>query len=109
MYEDLSKELANKITIADAKLLLTNGTNNNNLNNSLCNYQSTDDIKNELKKKLDINIFNKVVNQFNINFENIKKDINSTNESKELNKSLNTNVTIEHINKLISETIKKLN
>ena len=109
MYEDLSKELANKITIADAKLLLTNGTNNNNLNNSLCNYQSNDDIKNELKKKLDINIFNKVVNQFNINFENIKKDINSTNESKELNKSLNTKVTIEHFNKLISEINKKLN
>lgn len=109
MYEDLSKELANKITIADAKLLLTNGTNNNNLNNSLCNYQSNDDIKNELKKKLDINIFNKVVNQFNINFENIKKDINSTNESKELNKSINTKVTIEHFNKLISEINKKLN
>ena len=110
MYEDLSKEIANKITIADAKFLLTNETNNNsNLNNSLCNYQSTDDIKNELKKKLDINIFNKVVNQFNLNFENIKKDINSTNESKELNKSLHNKVAIEHFNKLISEINKKLN
>ena len=108
MYDDLSKEIANKITLADAKFLLANETNNN-LNNSICNYKNTDDIKNELKKKLDINSFNKVVNQFNLNFENIKKDINSTHDTKELNKSLNNKLVIENFNKMISEINKKIN
>ena len=108
MYDDLSKEIANKITLADAKFLLANETNNN-LNNSICNYKNTDDIKNELKKKLDINSFNKVVNQFNLNFENIKKDINSTHDTKELNKSLNNKLVIENFNKMITEINKKIN
>ena len=108
MYDDLSKEIANKITLADAKFLLANETNNN-LNNSICNYKNTDDIKNELKKKLDINSFNKVVNQFNLNFENIKKDINSTHDTKELNKSLNNKLVMENFNKMIAEINKKIN
>ena len=103
MYDDLSKEIENKITMADAKFLLTNESNNNE------NYQNLDDIKNELRKKLDVNIFNKVVNQFNINFENIKKDINSTNSTKELNNSLNNKVSPDYFNKLFSEINKKLN
>ena len=108
MYDDLSKEIENKITMADAKFLLTNESNNNE-NNTIGNYQNLDDIKNELKKKLDVNIFNKVVNQFNINFENIKKDINSTNSTKELNNSLNNKVSPDYFNKLFSEINKKLN
>ena len=108
MYDDLSKEIENKITMADAKFLLTNESNNNE-NNTIGNYQNLDDIKNELKKKLDVNIFNKVVNQFNINFENIKKDINSTNSTKELNNSLNIKVSPDYFNKLLSEINKKLN
>ena len=108
MYDDLSKEIENKITMADAKFLLTNESNNNE-NNTIGNYQNLDDIKNELKKKLDVNIFNKVVNQFNINFENIKKDINSTNSTKELNNSLNIKVSPDYFNKLFSEINKKLN
>ena len=108
MYDDLSKEIENKITMADAKFLLTNESNNNE-NNTIGNYQNLDDIKNELKKKLDINIFNKVVNQFNLNFENIKKDINSTNSTKELNNSLNNKVSPDYFNKLLSEINKKLN
>ena len=107
MYDDLSKEIENKITMADAKFLLTNESNNNE-NNTIGNYQNLDDIKNELKKKLDVNIFNKVVNQFNINFENIKKDINSTNSTKELNNSLNNKVSPDYFNKLFSEINKKL-
>ena len=94
--------------MADAKFLLTNESNNNE-NNTIGNYQNLDDIKNELKKKLDVNIFNKVVNQFNINFENIKKDINSTNSTKELNNSLNIKVSPDYFNKLLSEINKKLN
>ena len=108
MYDDLSKEIENKITMADAKFLLTNESNNNE-NNTIGNYQNLDDIKNELKKKLDVNIFNKVVNQFNINFENIKKDINSTNSTKELNYSLNNKVSPDYFNKMFSEINKKLN
>ena len=108
MYDDLSKEIENKITMADAKFLLTNESNNNE-NNTIGNYQNLDDIKNELRKKLDVNIFNKVVNQFNINFENIKKDINSTNSTKELNNSLNNKVSPDYFNKLFSEINKKLN
>ena len=108
MYDDLSKEIENKITMADAKFLLTNESNNNE-NNTIGNYQNLDDIKNELRKKLDVNIFNKVVNQFNINFENIKKDINSTNSTKELNNSLNIKVSPDYFNKLFSEINKKLN
>lgn len=108
MYDDLSKEIENKITMADAKFLLTNESNNNE-NNTIGNYQNLDDIKNELKKKLDVNIFNKVVNQFNINFENIKKDINSTNSTKELNNSLNNKASPDYLNKLFSEINKKLN
>ena len=108
MYDDLSKEIENKITMADAKFLLTNESNNNE-NNTIGNYQNLDDIKNELRKKLDVNIFNKVVNQFNINFENIKKDINSTNSTKELNNSLNNKVSTDYFNKLFSEINKKLN
>ena len=107
MYDDLSKEIENKITMADAKFLLTNESNNNE-NNTIGNYQNLDDIKNELKKKLDVNIFNKVVNQFNINFENIKKDINSTNSTKELNNCLNNKVSPDYFNKLFSEINKKL-
>ena len=95
MYDDLSKEIENKITMADAKFLLTNESNNNE-NNTIGNYQNLDDI-------------NKVVNQFNINFENIKKDINSTNSTKELNNSLNIKVSPDYFNKLLSEINKKLN
>ena len=112
MYEDLSKELSNKITLADVKVLL----NNNNDNEISKKYDTNliikqfDDLRRELKQKLDTNIFNKVVNQFNINFENIKKDINSTNNSQETIKSIKAKIPSEEfINKLFNDINKKIN
>ena len=116
MYEDISKELSNKITLNDVKVLLNN--NNNNFNEEKINkgynkdevIKQIEDFRKELKLKLDTNIFNKVINQFNINFENIKKDINSTNNSKEIIKSLQTKANSEEqINKLFNDINKKLN
>ena len=115
MYEDISKELSNKITLNDVKVLLNN---NNNFNEEKINkdynkgefIKQFEEFRKELKLKLDTNIFNKVINQFNINFENIKKDINSTNNSKEIIKSLQTKANSEdQINKLFNDIIKKLN
>ena len=115
MYEDISKELSNKITLNDVKVLINN---NNNLNEEKINkdynkgefIKQFEEFRKELKLKLDTNIFNKVINQFNINFENIKKDINSTNNSKEIIKSLQTKANSEdQINKLFNDIIKKLN
>ena len=115
MYEDISKELSNKITLNDVKVLINN---NNNLNEEKINkdynkgefIKQFEEFRKELKLKLDTNIFNKVINQFNINFENIKKDINSTNNSKEIIKSLQTKANSEdQINKLFNDINKKLN
>ena len=115
MYEDISKELSNKITLNDVKVLINN---NNNLNEEKINkdynkgefIKQFEEFRKELKLKLDTNIFNKVINQFNINFENIKKDINSTNNSKEIIKSIQTKANSEdQINKLFNDINKKLN
>ena len=110
MYEDLSKELKNKITFTDAKLLLNNKSSNNDVNQIIdnLNIQYLDNIKKELKQKLDINLFNKVINQFNINFENIKKDIISANNFEEINKSIQDKVSNEQFNKSLTDINKKL-
>ena len=111
MYEDICKELSNKISITDAKLLLSDKTNNNEKNedDSNINTKYLYDIKKELKQKLDINLFNKVVNQFNVNFENIKKDIHLENNDKDINKLLNTKISNDQFNKFIIDINKKLN
>lgn len=111
MYEDICKELSNKISITDAKLLLSDKTNNSEKNedDSNINTKYLDDIKKELKQKLDINLFNKVVNQFNVNFENIKKDIHLENNDKDINKLLNTKISNDQFNKFIIDINKKLN
>ena len=111
MYEDISKELENKISMNDVKLLL-NGKDNykkiNEINNNLDN-KKLDDIKTELKQKLDISFFNKVINQFNLNFENIKKDIIDSKIIEEMNNSLQTKINHEQFNKFKLDIIKKLN
>ena len=111
MYEDICKELSNKISITDAKLLLSDKTNNSEKNEEDNNIDTKylDDIKKELKQKLDINLFNKVVNQFNVNFENIKKDIHLENNDKDINKLLNTKISNDQFNKFIIDINKKLN
>ena len=111
MYEDICKELSNKISITDAKLLLSDKTNNSEKNedDSNINTKYLDDIKKELKQKLDINLFNKVVNQFNVNFENIKKDIHLENNDKDINQLLNTKISNDQFNKFIIDINKKLN
>ena len=111
MYEDICKELSNKISITDAKLLLSDKTNNSEKNedDSNINTKYLDDIKKELKQKLNINLFNKVVNQFNVNFENIKKDIHLENNDKDINKLLNTKISNDQFNKFIIDINKKLN
>lgn len=111
MYDDISKELSNKISLTDAKLLISDNTSNNEIikKNNIFDVNGIDEIKKELKQKLDVNLFNKVVNQFNINFENIKKDINSTNDNKEMSKSLNTKINNEQFNNFVIDINKKLN
>ena len=111
MYEDLSKELENKITLNDAKLLLGNKTNNKEINGEDNTFvtHNLNEIKKQLKQKLDINIFNKVINQFNINFDNIKKDIISTTNIEEINKLLETKISNDQFNKFLKEINKKLN
>jgi len=111
MYEDISKELSNKISITDAKLLLSDKTNNSEKNEDDNNIDTKylDDIKKELKQKLDRNLFNKVVNQFNINFENIKKVIHLENNDKDIYKLLNTKISNDQFNKFIIDNNKKLN
>ena len=111
MYEDICKELSNKISITDAKLLLSDKTNNSEKNedDSNINAKYLDDIKKELKQKLDINLFNKVVNQFNVNFENIKKNIRLENNDKDINKIINTKISNDQFNKFIIDINKKLN
>ena len=110
-YEDICKELSNKISITDVKLLLSDKTNNSEKNEEDNNIdiKYLDDIKKELKQKLDINLFNKVVNQFNVNFENIKKDIHLENNDKDINKLLNTKISNDQFNKFIIDINKKLN
>ena len=111
MYEDLSKELENKMTLNDAKLLLGNKANNKEINGEDNTFVShnLNEIKKQLKQKLDINIFNKVINQFNINFDNIKKDIISTTNIEEINKLLETKISNDQFNKFLKEINKKLN
>ena len=63
MYEDISKELSNKITLNDVKVLINN---NNNLNEEKINkdynkgefIKQFEEFRKELKLKLDTNIFN---------------------------------------------------
>ena len=111
MYEDLSKELENKMTLNDAKLLLGNKANNKEINEEDNTFvtHNLNEIKKQLKQKLDINIFNKVINQFNINFDNIKKDIISSTNIKEINKLLEAKISNEQFNKFLKEINKKLN
>ena len=111
MYEDLSKELENKMTLNDAKLLLGNKANNKEINEEDNTFvtHNLNEIKKQLKQKLDINIFNKVINQFNINFDNIKKDIISSANIKEINKLLEAKISNEQFNKFLKEINKKLN
>ena len=109
MYDDISKELSNKISLTDAKLLITDNTSNNIKQDNIFNDNGINEMKKELKQKLDVNLFNKVISQFNINFENIKKDINSTNDNKEMSKSLNTKINNEQFNNFAIDINKKLN
>ena len=109
MYDDISKELSNKISLTDAKLLITDNSSNNEQVEQDKNVNGINEIKKELKQKLDVNLFNKVISQFNINFENIKKDINSTNDNKEMFKSLNTKINNDQFNNFVIDINKKLN
>ena len=111
MYEDISKEISNKISLTDAKLLITDKSSNNEMGkqDDILNVNIINEIKKELKQKLDINLFNKVVNQFNINFENIKKDIKSANDNKEMSKSLSTKINNDQFNNFVIDINKKLN
>ena len=111
MYEDISKELEKKISLNDAKLLLNDKNNFKEINESNNNLDNKklDEIRKEIKQKLDINFFNKVITQFNINFENIKKDIIDSKIIEKLNNSLQTKISNEQFNKFKLDIIKKLN
>ena len=115
LYEDITKELSDKITQDEIKILLENKLDKHsyeeilslkefrNVNNNI------EDIKSELNKKLDINYFNKIITQFNTNFDNIKNDIKVKADSKDIYKELKNKVNIEQINKAFNDINDKLN
>ena len=115
LYEDITKELSDKITQEEIKILLEDKVDKQsyeeilsikeiqNINNII------EDIKIELNKKLDINYFNKIITQFNTNFDNIKNDIKVKADSKDIYKELKNKVNIEQINKAFNDINEKLN
>lgn len=114
LYEDMNKELSNKISKKDLQLLLEDKIDNQYEEKlSKKDFQGfkiyLEEIKKELKQKIDLSIFNKIVNQFNINFDNIKNDMNSKVNSKEINKILQNTVNNEKLNKMYNEINNKLN
>ena len=117
LYEDIIKELSDKITKEELNILLNDKININKQvyeqKLSIKEFENfknqNEDIKRELKQKLDINIFNKLVNQFNINFDNIKNDIKSKADLKEISESLKNKINIEQINKYFTDINNKLN
>ena len=114
-YEDITKELSNKITQDEVKILLTDKMDKESYGQklSLNNFQNLmayiEEIKKELKEKIDINSFNRIVTQFNANFDNIKNDIKSKADSKEIEKILKNKANIEQVNKAFNEINNKLN
>ena len=114
LYEDITKELSNKITQNEVKILLSSKIDKQAVDQKLSikefqNYKNyIDDIKKELKQKLDITSFNKIVTQFNINFDNIKNDIKSKADSNDIKTTLENKVNIEQINKLYNDINAKL-
>ena len=117
LYEDITKELSDKITQEEVNLLLADKINIDKQayeqKLSIKDFENfknqNEDIKKELKQKLDINIFNKMVNQFNINFDNIKNDIKSKADTKEIYESLKNKINIEQINNFYNDINNKLN
>ena len=117
LYEDITKELSDKITQKEVNLLLADKINIDKQayeqKLSIKDFENfknqNEDIKKELKQKLDINIFNKMVNQFNINFDNIKNDIKSKADTKEIYESLKNKINIEQINNFYNDINNKLN
>ena len=114
LYEDMNKELSNKISQKDLKLLLEDKINKQYEDKlSIKDFQGfknyIEEIKKELKQKIDLSIFNKIVNQFNMNFDTIKNDMNSKANSKEINKILQNTVNNEKLNKIYNDINNKLN
>ena len=112
LYNDLNKELDNKISGNDVKNLLDNkidiGLLNNKLNiNDFNQFKDYIDniIQNELKQKLDIAKFNGIIQTFNTNFENIHKDISEKASLKDILNLLKKKLNIEDFNK-ITEMLK---
>ena len=119
LYEDILKELSDKITKDEINILMKDQIDKKSLeqklSQSIKDYENfkniTEEIKMEMNKKIDINIFNKIVTQFNSNFENIKNDIkvkSDTKDIKDISQSLKTKANIEQINQLFNDINDKL-
>ena len=115
LYEDITKELSNKITQNEVKILLSSKIDKQTHDQKLSikefeNYKSyIDDVKKELKQKLDINMFNKIITQFNTNFDNIKNDIKSKVNSNDIKSMIQNKINIEQVSKLFNDINSKLN
>ena len=114
-YEDITKELSDKISQDEVKILLAEKMDKETYDQklSLNDFQNLmtyiEDLKKELKEKIDINAFNRIVTQFNSNFDNIRNDIKSKADSKEIEQNLKNKANIEQINKAFSDINNKLN
>ena len=119
LYEDIVKELSDKITKDEINVLMKDQIDKKSLeqklSQSIKDYENfkniTEEIKMEMNKKIDINIFNKIVTQFNSNFENIKNDIkvkSDTKDIKDISQSLKTKANIDQINQLFNDINDKL-
>ena len=109
LYEDITKELSNKITKDEIKIIIKDKINKSSDEKELSFKdlekikKFLEDIENELNKKLDINTFNKIIKQFNTNFDNIKNDIRIKDNTKDIIQALKNKANIEQINKIYDE------
>ena len=118
LYEDIIKELSDKITKDEINILMKDKIDKKSIEQKLSvkdfeNFKNViEEIKNDMNKKLDINIFNKTATQFNTNFENIKNDIKVKCDSKDIKdivQSLKNKANIEQINQAFNDINDKLN
>ena len=109
LYDDITKELSEKIAKDEIKILIEDKINKISEENeiSVKNLEKLkkylEDIEAELNKKLNINAFNKIIKQFNTNFDNIKNDIKIKADSKDIIEALKTKVNTEQINKIYND------
>ena len=121
LYSDINKDLALKVNKNEFDAILSENNfrsiNNNNTNNninditqeklSITEFEDfVNNINQQLKTKLDINKFNNIISTFNLNFENIHKDMNTKADLKNILNLLKNKLDNESFNDIIN-TLKK--